>query len=177
MTDTIPLADAIAALRQQLSEAVKAGEQETVRFELGPVEMELNLVVEREGKAGGAVQFKLLGWGVDGSGEGKLSQQRTQRVKLTLKPLMAPAPSSMAHTQDTLTKAGPYVGEPLPFGGDEPPFGPAGSSWIGSGTSGDDFRFIVESLGAGLPKRFEIKPNSDVYNVFRNAWKNSDWKR
>ena len=85
--DLIPLAEAVAALRSELGTAMKAGKGETLRFQLGPIELELNLVVSREASAEGKLAFKIFGWGADASAGGKLADERTHRVKLTLTPV------------------------------------------------------------------------------------------
>ena len=82
----IPLADAIRALRTELIEAVKEGEEKDLRFELGPVEMEFNAIVSREGSGGGKIGFKLFGQGAEVNLGGKVSDQQVQRLKLVLTP-------------------------------------------------------------------------------------------
>jgi hypothetical protein len=84
--DLIPLADAIAALREQLNRAREAGEHEALRFEVGPIEVEFKGVVEREGSVGGKVGFKIFGFGSEATAAGKLGDARTQTVKITLTP-------------------------------------------------------------------------------------------
>ena len=78
----IPLAEAIADLREELARAIEEGEGEAIRFELGPVEMEFELAVTREGKGSGKAKFLVFELGT----EGKLGQARTHRLKLTLEP-------------------------------------------------------------------------------------------
>src|SRR6266852_4325525 len=53
----VGLADAIAALRKELTAAMTAGQDEDVRFRLGPVELEFELDVKRDAKAKGGVKF------------------------------------------------------------------------------------------------------------------------
>ena len=88
-SELIPLAEAISALREQLAIAVADGEAKGIKFEVGPVELEFSVVVEREGEGNGKVSFKILDWGFEGGGGGKLGDKRTQSIKLTLKPVGA----------------------------------------------------------------------------------------
>jgi hypothetical protein len=83
----IPLAEAISALRAELKKAMVLGAGDDLQFEVGPVELELNLVVEREAKTDGKLQFKIFGWGAEAGASGTLGDQRGHKVKLVLKPL------------------------------------------------------------------------------------------
>lgn len=76
----VPLASAIAALREELAEAVRSGEGEEIRFALGTVELELQVAVEskQDGRAG--IKFWLLSAG----GGASRSSADTQTIKLTL---------------------------------------------------------------------------------------------
>jgi hypothetical protein len=87
--DLIPLSEAIAALRKELTTAAAASQNEALRFTVGPVELELNLVVQREVEADGKLQFKIFGWGAEAGASGKLSDERSQKMKLTLTPVLA----------------------------------------------------------------------------------------
>ncbi|MFD6342233.1 trypco2 family protein [Streptomyces sp. NPDC088147] len=78
----IDLSDMIRTLRQELNAAITDGEGDAVRFELGQVEIETTVAVEREAGAGGKVRF----WVVTADAEGRLAGSRTQRVTLTLHP-------------------------------------------------------------------------------------------
>lgn len=78
----IELASVIRDLRAELEQAIKAGAGETLRFELGPVELEVSVAVERSDSGGGKVRF----WVVDASGERTKDTTGTQRVKLVLTP-------------------------------------------------------------------------------------------
>ncbi|MCW3848089.1 hypothetical protein OF829_12635 [Sphingomonas sp. LB-2] len=86
MQDLIPLAEAIGALRTQLSEAQTAGQNEAIRFEVGTVEVEFQAVVEREASAEATLGFKIFGLGSEAKVGGKLGDARTQSVKITLVP-------------------------------------------------------------------------------------------
>jgi NTP-dependent ternary system trypsin peptidase co-occuring protein len=84
----IELAELIGQLRAELSAAMAAGEGEELRFELGPVQLELAVKVDKEAKAGAKVRF----WVVDASTDGKLASSTTQTIKLTLDPHRAGSP-------------------------------------------------------------------------------------
>jgi len=81
-SERLGLAEALAALRQELTSAMTAGAGERVRFELGTVEMEfqLELSKERGGEAG--VKF----WVVTLGGKGSTTSGSTHRVTLQLTP-------------------------------------------------------------------------------------------
>jgi hypothetical protein len=89
----IELAHVIRDLRGELEQAVAAAEGAALRFELGPIELELSLAIERSTKAGTKVRF----WVVDAEADAEIGSTRTQRVKLTLAPKLG------------LSDAPPYV--------------------------------------------------------------------
>jgi hypothetical protein len=74
----IGLAAAIAALREELVEAVDAGEDADMRFRLAPIELSLQVAVTREGE--GKIGWKVLGLG------GSYESATTQVLKLRLEP-------------------------------------------------------------------------------------------
>jgi hypothetical protein len=78
----IQLADAVAALRDELLEAVGRGRGQELAFRVGPVELEftVELRVDAKGKGG----FKA--WVVSGDGEAGVARGRTHRVMVTLVP-------------------------------------------------------------------------------------------
>jgi hypothetical protein len=80
---TVGLADAIRALRAELTAAMAEGEGEQLRFKAGPVEMEFGLEVTKE--AGGEAGVKF--WVVTLGGKGSVSAAATHRVKLELQPV------------------------------------------------------------------------------------------
>jgi hypothetical protein len=59
-----------------------------LRFELGPVELELTVGVDKEAKPGAKVRF----WVVELGAEAKLGSSTTQKIKLTLDPHRASQP-------------------------------------------------------------------------------------
>ena len=81
----IELAAVIRDLRAELEEAVAAADGAALRFELGPIDLEVSVELQRSGGAGAKVRF----WVVQADAEGKVESAKTQRVKLTLTPTLA----------------------------------------------------------------------------------------
>jgi hypothetical protein len=81
----IELGEVIAELRRELQQAMSAGEGQPLRFELGPVELEATVAVEKGGGGGAKVRF----WVVELGGDAKATQSSTQRIKLALQPRLA----------------------------------------------------------------------------------------
>lgn len=84
----VELAELISRLRSELSEALRAGEDSDLRFELGPVELEVAVVVAKEAKPGAKVRF----WVLEAGAEATASSSTTQRIKLSLEPRQAGRP-------------------------------------------------------------------------------------
>jgi hypothetical protein len=74
----IELAELINGIREELNKARLAGGGEELRFEVGPIELEIEVTAARNGKSGIKVYVLELGANV--------SKQTTQRVKLALQP-------------------------------------------------------------------------------------------
>jgi|GEM_PF-1673120 len=83
----IPLATAIRALRAELEQAIAAGENERLRFALGPVELELQ--VQASVEVAGHAEAKL--WVLSLGGKGARSSEATHTLRLTLMPVRAGA--------------------------------------------------------------------------------------
>ncbi|MFE9728123.1 trypco2 family protein [Streptomyces sp. NPDC005794] len=81
----IELASVIRDLREELDRAVSAAEGEALRFELGPIELELSVALERNAQAQAKVRFLV----VDSGADARLGKTSTQRISLTLKPTLA----------------------------------------------------------------------------------------
>lgn len=82
----VELAEVIAELRRELDEARLAVDPgEPLRFELGPVELEATIAIEKS-KGGGA---RLRFWVVELGGDASAARSSTQRLKVTLRPLLA----------------------------------------------------------------------------------------
>jgi Trypsin-co-occurring domain 2 len=82
-TSVIGLPEAIRGLRAELSEAMKEGASEELRFKVGPVELEFVVEVSREAGATGGVKF----WVVSLEAKGTAGRTATHRVKLALTPI------------------------------------------------------------------------------------------
>jgi NTP-dependent ternary system trypsin peptidase co-occuring protein len=81
----VELAVVVSRLRSELTSAMAAGQAEDLRFELGPVELELTVGVDREAGPSGKVKFWVLELGADA----KRTSKTTQRIKLLLQPRLA----------------------------------------------------------------------------------------
>lgn len=81
----IELARVIKDLRADLQAAIEAGQDEALRFGLGPIELEVSLAVERSDGGEGKVRF----WVLDLGGDHHRDVSNTQRIKLTLTPKLA----------------------------------------------------------------------------------------
>jgi hypothetical protein len=86
--DAVELADLIEELRRELSKAMRAGEGSELRFEPGPVELELTVGVEKVVGPEAKVRF----WVLDLGASAHRSSAVTQRIKLTLDPRRGDAP-------------------------------------------------------------------------------------
>lgn len=78
----VPLSAAIAALRDELTQAWWDGQHRSVRFKPSPVELTLQVAVTREGKGTGGVRW----WLIELGGEVSRQSAATQAVKVTLEP-------------------------------------------------------------------------------------------
>jgi hypothetical protein len=86
----IELHDLIRDLRSELEEAMADAPDEGLQFELGPIELEVSVGVERSGGAKAKVRF----WVVDLESDGRLAGTSLQRVKLSLTPRTAGSTAS-----------------------------------------------------------------------------------
>lgn len=82
MDEWVRVSDAIGSLRRELAAAQLAGAGESIRFELGAVEMEFGLELRKEGKGEVGAKF----WVVSVGGGGSAGKTATHRLKLTLTP-------------------------------------------------------------------------------------------
>jgi hypothetical protein len=80
--ETVGLADAVEALRDELTAARNLGRGQDLLFEVGPVDVEFSVVIKRSGgaKAGLTIGVVTLG------GEASVGREETHRVKVTLTP-------------------------------------------------------------------------------------------
>lgn len=76
------MADAVRALRSELTAAMAEAEGQRLQFELDSVEMEFLLEVRKEGEAEAGIKF----WVICVGAKGGVSSGSTHRVKLALSP-------------------------------------------------------------------------------------------
>ncbi|MEV3929333.1 MULTISPECIES: trypco2 family protein [unclassified Streptomyces] len=81
----IELAHVINDLREELERATGAAEGATLKFELGTIELEVSVALERSGNTGAKVRF----WVVESGAEAAVAHTGTQRITLSLKPTIA----------------------------------------------------------------------------------------
>src|SRR5690348_3619362 len=89
--DTIPLQDAIRALRAEILAAHAEASTQEVRFELGPIEMEFQVVARKEVGGKAELRFHILVAEAALGGSGKGTDERTQKVKFVLNPMSVDA--------------------------------------------------------------------------------------
>ncbi|GAC1338096.1 MAG: hypothetical protein NVSMB18_03950 [Acetobacteraceae bacterium] len=77
----IKLADAIQQLREQLSEAMQAGQNQNIVFTPASIDLELAITFKEEAQAKGG--FKLLAF-LDLSAEAKVGRESQHKIKLSL---------------------------------------------------------------------------------------------
>lgn len=108
---TVGLADAIAALRQELLAAMGEGKDAAMRFRLAPVELSMQVAVTKD--AGGKIGWHVLGLGAS------YSSATTQTLKLQLEPLWRNADGSYAgdFTIADLSAESPRIGPRTPKAG------------------------------------------------------------
>jgi hypothetical protein len=85
LSDRIPLAEAIRALRAELLDAMRAGSTADLRFGISGVEMEFEVEATRSGEADAGVRF----WVINAGAKGSVSRGTTQRLTLSLVPVTA----------------------------------------------------------------------------------------
>jgi hypothetical protein len=81
----LELAEVITELRAELQKAIDAAARERLRFELGPVDLEATIGLEKGTGGGAKVKF----WVLELGGDVKASRTSTHRIKLTLEPKLA----------------------------------------------------------------------------------------
>ena len=78
----IELADVVRQLRAELDRAQRGAGDEDLRFELGPIGLEVMVALEAAGGAGAKVRC----WVAEIGGDARATATSTQRIKLTLQP-------------------------------------------------------------------------------------------
>lgn len=74
------LAETIAALREELAEAVAAGSDADLRFGVGEVQLELSIGVTHQATGTGRAKF----WVLELGGDGQYRREEIQRVLIRL---------------------------------------------------------------------------------------------
>lgn len=87
----IGLPEAIRSLRAELSEAMREGAGEALRFRVGPVELEFAVQITREANVEGGVKF----WVVSAGAKGSTGAATTHRLKISLQPQTAGGEDAM----------------------------------------------------------------------------------
>lgn len=82
MSGGIELAALIGALRVELQTAINEGRDSELRFQVGPVELELSVAIENSVDAKAGVKF----WVIEAGGGGSRANTQTQRIMVTLTP-------------------------------------------------------------------------------------------
>jgi hypothetical protein len=88
----IELSDLIWQLRGELIRAMWGGEHKELRFRAETIELELSIGVEKRGGSKAEAKFWVLGLGATG----ERTASNTQRLRLTLKPVLADDPDQSA---------------------------------------------------------------------------------
>ncbi|CAL9368117.1 trypco2 family protein [Streptomyces sp. enrichment culture] len=88
----IELTEMVRELRDQLNSALTGAGPGPIRFELGPVEIEATVAIDRTGGVAGKVNF----WVVETTADASVSSSRTHRVTLTLQPTLV-SPDGTRH--------------------------------------------------------------------------------
>ena len=83
----IELAEVIRQLREELEIARTAATGAELQFEMGPIELEVLVALEKDVGTGLKVRF----WVVDLGGDARVSASSTHRIKLTLQPTIPAA--------------------------------------------------------------------------------------
>lgn len=92
----IELVSVIRDLRTELEKAVAAADGAALRFELGPIELEVTVVVDRSNDGSGKLSF----WVVQAGAGRTVDTTDTQRIKLILTPRLGPGGVSVAVSGD-----------------------------------------------------------------------------
>ena len=88
----IPIAAAIKSLRHELSEALSEGEGQSLKFDMGEIELTFQVEVSRDAQATvegkGGIKFGIVSLGeVSGSVDSKYSNEKVHTIKMTLNPV------------------------------------------------------------------------------------------
>ncbi len=79
----IGLKEALEALRAELSESILLSEGKEVRFEVGEIELEFQIAIEKTAEGRGGIKF----WVVELGGGTTAKDTTVHKVKIPLKPI------------------------------------------------------------------------------------------
>lgn len=82
LSSEIKLSEMIEALRVELAVAVEGGKGKAIGFDVGPVELEVEVAVTKKTTGSGGVEF----WVIKAGAERAREDVVTHRVKVTLEP-------------------------------------------------------------------------------------------
>jgi hypothetical protein len=94
--DQLGLAKAIAQLRSEVAEAIRAGVGEPLQFALGPIEVELQLQLAHSADVNAGLKWVVVSVG----GDVKTSTTQTHKVRFTLTPLLDGGPVKVKDQAD-----------------------------------------------------------------------------
>lgn len=83
----LPLPEVIEELRRQIADVASRSKQRDLRFVVNTVELEFSVVAKREGGGEGKIKFSVLGLSGEAGASGRVAQERTQKIKLSLTPV------------------------------------------------------------------------------------------
>lgn len=78
------VAETIQALRAELTQAVEAGKDQKILFELGEVQIDFQIAVTRDASGEGGINFGVVSFGA----KGRLEDQHTHRIVLNMQPII-----------------------------------------------------------------------------------------
>jgi hypothetical protein len=87
---SVDLADTIRVLRHQLSEAMHEGQDQELRFEIGEVQLEFEIVVKKDASADGGIRFGVISLGA----KANIGNEASHRISLVMQPVVLKADGS-----------------------------------------------------------------------------------
>ena len=106
----IELAELIQQLREELDRARHASEAQELKFELGPIDLEATVALEREAGASGRIRF----WVADLGADARAASTKTQRIKLTLRPSLTTTTARGTAVSSAFVSGDEMPGEDMP---------------------------------------------------------------
>ncbi|MFF4396241.1 trypco2 family protein [Streptomyces sp. NPDC001480] len=94
------LAETIAALREELTEAVAAGSDADFQFGLGQVQLEFSVGITREASGTGRAKF----WVLELGGDGAYRREEVQRITVVLEAPTDRTGRAVRVTRDSFVK-------------------------------------------------------------------------